>query len=123
MTKVINRKKCCFLTLFRYSCFLFHGTEKVSNDGQDPYEEVEWINTNALTIVLVRVTMLDPCEMSRDNGSWGWYRFVGAAGARMPDKCISRYKCNTVLSGWSNDDHPSEDDNEISRRVCFSQLP
>ena len=60
-------------------------------------------------------------EMSRDNGSWGWYRFVGAAGARMPDKRISRHKCNTVLSGWSNDDHPSVEDDE--RRVCFSQLP
>ena len=34
--------------------------KKVSNDGQDPYEEVECINTSALTIVLVRVTMLDP---------------------------------------------------------------
>ena len=60
MTKVINRKKLAFSRCFRYSCFLFRGTEKVSNDGQDPYEEVEWINTNVLTIVLVRVTMLDP---------------------------------------------------------------
>lgn len=62
-------------------------------------------------------------EMSCDSGFWGWYRFVGAAGTRMPDKCIRRHRCNTVLSGWLNDDHPSVEDGEISRRVCFSQLP
>ena len=56
----MTEKHLAFSRCFQYSCFLFHGTEKVSNDGQDPYEEVEWINTNALTIVLVRVTMLDP---------------------------------------------------------------
>ncbi|PFX15590.1 uromodulin-like [Stylophora pistillata] len=62
-------------------------------------------------------------QMSCDVGFWGWYRFVGAAGTRMPDRCIRRNRCNTVLSGWLNDDHPSVEDGEISRTVCFSQHP
>lgn len=65
MTKGINRKTSCFLLLFSIFMFSLSCTEKVSSDGQDPYEEVEWINTNALTIVLVRVTMLDPFSYAK----------------------------------------------------------
>ena len=36
MTKVINRKT---------SCFLFHSTEEVIDDAQDPFEKVDSINT------------------------------------------------------------------------------
>ena len=65
MTKGINRKTSCFLSLFSIFMFSLSCAEKVSSHGQDPYEEVEWINTNALTIVLVRVTMLDPFSYAK----------------------------------------------------------
>ena len=44
-------------------------------------------------------------KMSRDNGFWVCYHFVGAEGARMPEKCISWHRCDTGLSGWLNDCH------------------
>ena len=62
-------------------------------------------------------------EIWCDNGFWGWYLFVGATGTRMPDKCIRRHRCNTVLPGWLNDNYPSIGDGKISRRVFFFQLP
>ena len=26
----------------------------------------------------------------------GWYRFQGAAGDRMPEKCVLRFRCGTI---------------------------
>ena len=39
MTKVINKKHLAFSRYVQHSCLLFHGTEEVSNDGQDLYKE------------------------------------------------------------------------------------
>ena len=30
----------------------------------------------------------------------GWYRFQGAAGDRMPDKCVFTYSCGVYYPGW-----------------------
>ena len=50
----------------------------------------------------------------------GWYRFVGAAGTKMPTSLVPSYRCGTVYSGWLNGSHPSVEDGEVDRRVCFS---
>ena len=50
----------------------------------------------------------------------GWYRFVGAAGTKMPTTRVPAYRCSTVWSGWLDDAHPTVEDGEIQRTVCFS---
>ena len=55
-----------------------------------------------------------------DKLATGWYRFQGAAGDRMPDKCVLRYRCGTKHPGWLNGTHPTIADGEATRTVCFS---
>ena len=50
----------------------------------------------------------------------GWYRFVGAAGTKMPTTRVPPYRCGTDWSGWLNGDHPTVEDGEVRRTVCFS---
>jgi len=50
----------------------------------------------------------------------GWYRFQGAAGDRMPDKCVVRWRCGTKLPGWLNGTHPTVDAGVVTRKVCYA---
>ena len=50
----------------------------------------------------------------------GWYRFVGAAGTKMPTTRVPAYRCGTNWSGWLDGAHPTVEDDEVSRTVCFS---
>ena len=50
----------------------------------------------------------------------GWYRFVGAAGTRMPTKRVPAFRCDTDWSGWLDGAHPTVEDGEVSRTVCLS---
>ena len=50
----------------------------------------------------------------------GWYRFVGAAGTKMPTTRVPAYRCGTDFSGWLNGAHPTVEDGEVQRNVCFS---
>ena len=50
----------------------------------------------------------------------GWYRFVGAAGTKMPTTRVPAHRCGTDWSGWLNGAHPTVEDGEVLRRVCFS---
>lgn len=50
----------------------------------------------------------------------GWYRFVGAAGTKMPTKRVPAYRCGTVWPGWLVGANPTVEDGEVSRKVCFS---
>ena len=50
----------------------------------------------------------------------GWYRFVGAAGTKMPTTRVPPYRCGTDWPGWLNGAHPTVEDGEIRRIVCFS---
>ena len=50
----------------------------------------------------------------------GWYRFVGAAGTKMPTTRVPAYRCGTNWSGWLDGAHPAVEDGEVSRKVCFS---
>ena len=50
----------------------------------------------------------------------GWYRFEGAAGDRMPDKCVLVYRCGTLYPGWLNGSHPTVTEGVVTRAVCYS---
>ena len=57
------------------------------------------------------------------NLSTGWYRFVGAAGTRMPTMRVEPYHCYTDWSGWLDGTHPTVEHGEVERMVCFSNRP
>ncbi|XP_068722910.1 uncharacterized protein [Montipora capricornis] len=57
-----------------------------------------------------------------DFGLFGWYRFHGEAGSRMPQSCIPSRRCGTTEPGWLNGNHPSVAEGAVQRRVCFSGL-
>ena len=40
----------------------------------------------------------------------GWYRFVGAAGTKMPTTRVPAFRCGTNWSGWLNGAHPTVED-------------
>ena len=50
----------------------------------------------------------------------GWYRFVGAAGTRMPTERVQAYRCGTDWPGWLMTTHPTVEDGEVRGVVCFS---
>ena len=50
----------------------------------------------------------------------GWYRFVGTAGTKMPTTRVPAYRCGTDWSGWLEGSHPTVEDGEVPRTVCFS---
>ena len=50
----------------------------------------------------------------------GWYRFQGAAGDRMPDKCVVNYRCGTNYPVWLNGAHPTVAEGVVTRTVCYS---
>ena len=53
----------------------------------------------------------------------GWYRFVGAAGTKLPTTYVPAYRCGTDWSGWLDGAHPIVEDGEVQRTVCFSNRP
>ena len=59
-----------------------------------------------------------------DRGDWGlvtgWYRFQGAAGDRMADKCVLLYRCGTKYPGWLNGTHPTVAEGVVTRTVCYT---
>ena len=59
-------------------------------------------------------------ELCDNKLSKGWYRFKGAAGSKMPTTRVPAYKCGTDWSGWLDGTHPTVEDGEVPRTVCFS---
>ena len=55
----------------------------------------------------------------RDLSTPGWYRFMGAAGDQIPDKCVPVRRCGTHAPGWLNGAHPSVQDGVVTRQVCY----
>ena len=49
----------------------------------------------------------------------GWYRFQGAAGDRMPDKCVPLHHCGTRNPGWLKGIHPNVSEGAVTREVCY----
>ena len=56
----------------------------------------------------------------RDDLVPGWYRFQGAAGDRMADKCVPAYHCGTQYPGWLNGPHPAVSEGVVNRTVCYN---
>jgi hypothetical protein len=50
----------------------------------------------------------------------GWYRFQGAAGDRIPDKCVPMWRCGTKHPGWLSGKHPTVAEGVVIREVCSS---
>ena len=50
----------------------------------------------------------------------GWYRFVGAAGTRMPTERVQAFRCGTNWPGWLTTTHPTVEEGEFRGVVCFS---
>ena len=48
-----------------------------------------------------------------------WYRFVENAGTSMPEICPPRRRCSANAPGWLNGKHPTVEEGEVTRTVCF----
>lgn len=63
------------------------------------------------------------CDNDPSSPGWvgpGWYRFVGAAGTRMPTSAPAPYSCGTHAAGWLDGAHPTEAEGVVDRQVCWS---
>ena len=62
-----------------------------------------------------------PNQLCDWNLETGWYRFQGAAGDRMLDKCVFRLmpRCVIYAPSWLNDPHPTVTDGVVTRKVCY----
>ena len=56
-----------------------------------------------------------------ENLNTGWYRFLNISGITMPTKCPPSDSCGATHSGWLRGDHPTVDEGEVKRTVCFSR--
>ena len=45
---------------------------------------------------------------------------MGAAGTKMPTTRVPAYRCGTDWPGWLDGAHPTVEDGEVQRTVCFS---
>ncbi|KAJ7376084.1 Oncoprotein-induced transcript 3 protein [Desmophyllum pertusum] len=54
-----------------------------------------------------------------DNALTGWYRFVGAAGTKMPTPPPGSQMCGTQAAGWLNGAHPTVAEGQVTRQVCY----
>lgn len=50
----------------------------------------------------------------------GWYRFLNIPGITMATECPQvTGTCGTTYPGWFDGDHPTVDEGEVERTVCF----
>ena len=59
------------------------------------------------------------CIGSRGDVIPGWYRFQGAAGDRILDKCVPEGHCSVGSPGWMRGNHPTVAEGLVTREVCF----
>ena len=55
----------------------------------------------------------------RDNLTLGWYRFQGAAGDQILEKCVPVNRCGTHAPGWLSGTHPTVAEGVVTRKVCY----
>lgn len=48
----------------------------------------------------------------------GWYRFQGAAGDRIADKCVLKGHCGVEYRGWRNGSYPTVNEGAVTRKFC-----
>ena len=51
--------------------------------------------------------------------SEGWYRFVGAAGTKMPTTYVPANKCGAAFSGWLHSTHPTVEHDKFLERSAL----
>ena len=107
----MSTKKCylCYYNLF-LQC-LFH----LLADPCYNYQILSDANRKSSYVTPVYGPQL--CDKSLPEG---WYRFVGAAGTRMPTTRVPAYRCGTDWSGWLDGAHPTVEDGVVNRKVCFT---
>ncbi|XP_077131188.1 uromodulin-like [Ranitomeya variabilis] len=59
---------------------------------------------------------LPNCDISK----YGWYRFIGSGGVRLPESCAPEYGCGTHAGIWLSGKHPMLRDGAVNRTVCAS---
>ena len=106
----MSTKKCylCYYNLF-LQC-LFHSLA----DPCYNYQILSDANRKSSYVTPVHGQL---CDKSLPEG---WYRFVGAAGTRMPTTRVPAYRCGTDWSGWLDGAHPTVEDGVVNRKVCFT---
>ena len=60
-----------------------------------------------------------PCKWYHRDLIPGWYRFQGAAGDRIHDKCVPAGHCSARAPGWMRGNHPTVAEDIVIREVCF----
>ncbi|XP_073503722.1 uromodulin-like isoform X2 [Phyllobates terribilis] len=55
-----------------------------------------------------------------DNYKYGWYRFIGNGGVRMPESCAPENGCGTHAAMWLSGTHPMLRDGVVYHTVCAS---
>ena len=60
-----------------------------------------------------------PCKWYHRDLIPGWYRFQGAAGDRILDKCVPAGHCSARAPGWMRGNHPTVAEDIVIREVCF----
>ncbi|KAK7467890.1 hypothetical protein BaRGS_00036865, partial [Batillaria attramentaria] len=48
----------------------------------------------------------------------GWYRFNNETGGKMPEHCVDKMSCGTVVPVWLNGTHPTVADGIVERKAC-----
>ena len=60
------------------------------------------------------------CDGESGDNLNGWYRMTGKAGDEMPEKCVPIKRCGTLVTGWLNGKHPTEEEGVVTREVCYN---
>ncbi|MEE6497410.1 hypothetical protein FKM82_002739 [Ascaphus truei] len=63
-------------------------------------------------------SIIDVNQWICDNSMFGWYRFTGRGGIRMPEVCIPISSCGTNAPMWLSGSHPRPIDGIVIRTVC-----
>ncbi|XP_072894188.1 pancreatic secretory granule membrane major glycoprotein GP2-like [Hemitrygon akajei] len=50
----------------------------------------------------------------------GWYRFNSSRGRMISETVFPGARCSRVIPGWLNGSHPSVEEGEVTRTVCFT---
>ncbi|XP_078383117.1 uncharacterized protein LOC144665700 [Oculina patagonica] len=59
------------------------------------------------------------CDGKEHISSPGWFRMMGNAGRKIPEKCVPTQRCGTKAPGWLNGKHPTVQEGVVTREVCY----
>merc|ERR1711935_310775 len=51
----------------------------------------------------------------------GWYRFTSTEFSQLADYPPGSVNCGTIFTGWLDGDHPTLEEGEVTRRICFQE--